>query len=142
MNRLGVVNFPSLSLDPSFLAPSRQLAPPVLHRRDSSCRQGFNLAGTTSGFDFLSDHSLCCGVTFGLDLSQDALIRVIEAITDGTLIIPLLEIDGNSKVALLELKFPGIVDDWAVAVQAHFVFAGAELASFYLRLCHSAHGSE
>jgi hypothetical protein len=67
-------------------------------------------------------------VTFGLDLSPDALNRVVEAITDRTLIIPLLEIDGNSKIALLELKLPSIVDNGTIVVPAELIVLGAKFA--------------
>ena len=61
-----------------------------------------------------------------MDLSPDALNRVVEAITDRTLIIPLFEIDGNSKIALLELKFPGIVDNGTIVIPAELVLLGAK----------------
>jgi hypothetical protein len=64
-------------------------------------------------------------MTFGLNFGPNARNRVIKAITDGPLVIPLLEINRNSQVALLKLNFPSIVDDGAVTVAAKFVFLGA-----------------
>ena len=61
-----------------------------------------------------------------MDLSPDALNRVVEAITDRTVIIPLFEIDGNSNIALLELKFPGIVDNGTIVIPAELVVVGAK----------------
>ena len=75
-------------------------------------------------------------------LIPDARNRVIKAITDGTLIVSFLEVNGNSQVALLDLNFPGIIDDGAVTVAAKFVFLGAKFDSIYLGLCHGPHGGK
>jgi hypothetical protein len=77
-----------------------------------------------------------------LDLSPDALNRVVEAITDRTLIIPLLEIDGNSKIALLELKLPSIVDNGTIVVPAELIVLGAKFGCLQLSLRHRPHGGE
>ena len=75
-------------------------------------------------------------------LIPDARNRVIKAITDGTLIVSFLEVNGNSQVAFFKLNFPGIIDDGAVTVAAKFVFLGAKFDSIYLGLCHRAHSGE
>jgi hypothetical protein len=105
-------------------------------------RQDFDLTCTTASFDFLSDHCLCRGMAFGFDLSPNAREGVVEAIADGTVVIWLLEVDRNSQVALLNLKFPSIVDDGTITAAAKFVFLGTKFDSFYLGLCHGAHGGE
>jgi len=108
----------------------------------TGARRVFDFAGTTSRFDFLRDHVLCGGMTFGLNLSPNARNRVIKAITDGTLIVSFLEGNGNSQVAFFKLNFPGIIDDGAVTVAAEFEFPGAQLGSLDLSFCHRAHGGK
>ena len=108
----------------------------------TGARRVFDFAGTTSRFDFLRDHVLCGGMTFGLNLSPNARNRVIKAITDGTLIVSFLEGNGNSQVAFFKLNFPGIIDDGAVTVAAEFEFPGAQLGSLDCRFCHCADGGE
>ena len=79
-------------------------------------------------------------MTFDFHLGPDALNGVVEAITDRTLIIPLLEIDGNSQLAFLELNSHGIIANGTVMIAAEFVFLGAYLGSLWLGLGHCAHG--
>ena len=118
-----------------------------LHRPDyisqtTGPRRILHFTRTTAGFDFLSDHCLCCGVAFGLYLSPDARNGVAETIADRTLAISFLEINRNSQVALFKLNFPGIIHDGAVTVAAKFIFLAAKFESFYLGLCHRAHSGE
>ncbi len=51
------------------------------------------------GFDFLADHCLSCGMTFGLDLSPNTRNRGVEAIADRNFIVSLLEVSGDSELS-------------------------------------------
>jgi len=77
-----------------------------------------------------------------LDLGPNARNRVVEAITDRTLIVSFLEVNGNSQVALLKLNFPSIVDKGTIRVAAKFVFLGTKFDSFYIGLRHGTHSGE
>lgn len=72
----------------------------------TGARRVFDFAGTTSRFDFLRDHVLCGGMTFGLNLSPNARNGVVETIADRTLVISFLEIKGNSQLGLLPSRGP------------------------------------
>ncbi|MDP2601805.1 MAG: hypothetical protein Q8S00_04335 [Deltaproteobacteria bacterium] len=67
---------------------------------------------------------------------------MVKAITDGTFIVPLLEVNGNSQVAFFKLNFASIINNGAITVAAQFVFRGAKFGSFYLGLCHGPHGGK
>ena len=108
----------------------------------ASAGRVFDFTGATVRLDLMRDHFLRCGVTFGLNLGSDARDRVVEAITDGTLVISFLEIYGNPQVALLDLNFLSIIDDRAVTVAAKLVFPSAQLGGVCLGLCHRAHSGE
>jgi hypothetical protein len=102
----------------------------------------FDLTGAAPGFDFLRNHCLRCGMTLRLDLGSYACDRVVEAITDRTLIIGFFEINGYSQLALLDLNFSRVVDDRAIAVAAKPVFLGAQFISFHVGFSHRSHRDE
>ena len=108
----------------------------------AGARRVLDLTGATAGLDFSGDHCLRCGMAFGLNFGPDACNCVVEAITDRTLILAFLEINRDSQLALLDLIFPGIIDDRAVAFAAKFVFLGAKFGSLDISFCHRAHGGK
>ena len=81
---------------PNFLPGHDSLYGPCYISQAASARWVFDLAGATTGLDFLRNHRLHCGMTFGLDLGSNARNSVVEAITDRTLVVPLLETNRNS----------------------------------------------
>ncbi|HEU4343155.1 MAG TPA: hypothetical protein VFU31_16500 [Candidatus Binatia bacterium] len=67
---------------------------------------------------------------------------MIEAIADGTLVIPLLEVDGNSQIVFFKLNCSRIVDNWTVTVATKLVWLSAKLSSLDRDLRHGAYGGE